>query len=385
LKLYALILVSLVAGAAFGVGLTWAEYGHSPAELIPQANRLSAAPSAGVPRLVVPVDLHDFGSVEPQIKLKHAFVIRNEGDGVLTLKAGPTTCSACTIAELTHDKVPPGGSTEVVVEYEAGVRATFRQTATVLSNDPRKSRIELTVTGTISARYSINPPVLDFGNVPAGESATVETRIEQFMPGEFTVEPPQIESGGSSELFELRVEPLAEADLSPEAVNGYQLLATVKPGLPLGPFRRTIRLTIGLDKEGKKAEQQIPLLGKVVSDLSIVGSGWRSDVGVLTLGSVPSKSGLSRELMLLLRGEHRDRIEVEPKELDPPWLKVSLGERSKLNESVDQMPLVVEIPPGQAPSIHLGTDQGAMGTIVLGVKNYPGLGEIRMRVKFVVE
>ncbi len=317
--------------------------------------------------------------------MQHAFVFQNAGTGVLKLKAGQTSCSACTIAELEADEVPPGESTKVVVEYKTGRLPKFRQTATILTNDPQEQRVELTISGSVTSKLDIRPAEISFGNVPAGESATAETRIVQHVAGELHVGDPEVTSGGSGDAFEFRVEPLPADELTSKIVGGYRVLATVKPGLPLGPFRRTIRVTLQFGQDPTRSEFEIPIQGMIVSDLSILGPGWRNDKGVLLLGSVPHVEGARRELKLLIRGKDRDSVVIEPIEREPSWLKVTLGERTKLNDAVDQVPLVVEVPPGSPPSIHLGTDQGALGTIVLGVKNHPHLEEIRLHVWFVVD
>ena len=197
----------------------------------------------------VPERTHDFGTIESGSTVRHAFVLKNTGTGTLTLEAGPTSCSACTIAELDKNQVPPGASTQVVVEYKTGQTSNFRQTATVLTNDPDQPRVELTVFGTVHSKFDIQPPVIFFGNVPAGEPATAETWLLQFVEGDLHVGQPELASGGPADDFEFRVEPLPDDQLPPKVVAGYRVLATAKPGLPLGPFRRTIRLAVDFGEE----------------------------------------------------------------------------------------------------------------------------------------
>ena len=382
-----ILLTSALLGTALGLGITWTSFGHSPSRVLPLETKVLAPPTVGdeTPRLEVDKDSHDFGNVEAGSTTRHTFVVTNHGPGVLKLTPGATTCSACTIAELDKSEVPSGESAEVTVEYRAsGAKPEFRQTATVLTNDPRHSRIELTISGKATSKLEVLPKPIDFGNVPAGESAQTEAQLRCFLPGELRIVEHQFEDANTAELFELRSEPLtAEEARREDAESGYTLVLSLKPGLPLGAFQQTIRLTLEIGTGGQRVEERLPVVGTVVGDLSVVGPGWRNDV--LSLGTIDRSAGATRKLTILVRGAARDQVEVEATQLDPPQVRVHVGERTPLNESVDQIPLEIEIPPGLSPAIRLGTDQGPYGEVVLGIKNHPGVKEIRIKLKFVIK
>jgi hypothetical protein len=66
-------------------------------------------------------------------------------------------------------------------------------------------------------------------------------------------------------------------------------------------------------------------------------------------------------------------------------MKVTVGEPTELRSgAVTQIPLTIEIPPGQPPVNHLGYDQGAYAEIVLET-THPEVKKIRIHVKFVIE
>jgi hypothetical protein len=380
------LLASLLSGTFLGVGWTWADFGSAPQLLTPLAERGPATEQGGaLPRLVIDATNHDFGAVEAGAQVSHAFRITNEGAGTLKLKAGKTSCSACTIAEIENPEVLPGESTTVVVAYEAGRRsAKFGQTATVLTNDRQLPRLELSVSGKVTSKLLARPFEFEFGNVAVGASATAQTKLLCFVPGSLSVVESKFSNADIAPYFEVQTDPLKSDQLQAEsAQSGFMAMLSLKPGLPLGTFSQTIRFTLELD--GKRVEHDVPIQGTIVSDLSIVGPGWREETGVLTLGTVRSAKGLRRKLTVLVRGPSRQQLEVEPIRVDPPSLQVTLGKRTALNENVEQFPLTIEIPPGQSPEIRIGTDQRPFGEIVLGVKNHPDLKEIRMRVKFTIE
>ncbi len=382
-----ILLTSALLGAALGLGITWTSFGHSPNRTLPLETKVPAPPTVDgeTPRLEVDKYSHDFGNVELGSTIRHAFVVTNRGPGVLKLTPGTTTCSACTIAELDNSEVPPGESAEVTVEYRtSGPKPEFRQTATVLTNDPRRSRIELTISGKTTSKVEVLPRSMDYGNVPAGESAQTEAQLRCYLPGALRIVEHPFEDAKTAELFELRSEPLtAEEARREDAESGYTLVLSLKPGLPLGAFQQTIRLTLEIGTGGQRVEERLPIVGTIVGDLSIVGPGWRNDV--LSLGTIDRSAGTTRKLTILVRGAARDQVEVEATQLDPPQVRVHVGERIPLNESVDQIPLEIEIPPGLSPAIRLGTEQGPYGEVVLGIKNHPSVKEIRLKLKFVIK
>ncbi|MEX0978993.1 MAG: DUF1573 domain-containing protein [Pirellulales bacterium] len=381
------VIASALAGAVLGVGITWADFGHAPPVAIPAAIQ---APKIGQqvtqPKLVVDTTLHDFGSVEDNSTVSHAFRFTNIGTATLTLKPGSTTCTACTFAEMSKSQVAPGETVDVVVQYTATSRKPdFKQIATVLTNDPEQQRVELNIRGDITSKFRMLPNRLVMSNVSAKETATAELRIYCFLSDEVRVVEHEFLNAESASLFEFKSEPIARDQFTePTAKSGCRVLVTLKPGLPLGPFRQTIRLTVETGQGGDPTTSEMSIEGVVVSDLSIVGPGWRSASGVLTIGNVNGAKGAKRSLTLLVRGEARKNVVVEPLKLDPPWLHVALGEPTELNDSVTQIPLSVEIPAGRPPAIYLGTDQGKFAEIILGVKNHPDVKEIRMYVKFVI-
>ncbi|MEX0586919.1 MAG: DUF1573 domain-containing protein [Pirellulales bacterium] len=377
------VIASGLAGLAAGVGMTWAAFADVPPLEIAKAAR---APAAGKPpRLVVDTKVHNFGLIDRDSSVTHTFRITNVGGSTLTLKSGTTTCTACTIAALSKKELAPGETAEVIVEYSARqAKPQFEQYATVLTNDPEQPRLELKIQGGTIRKFQILPDRVVLSNASASEPTTSELKVLCFLSDKLRVVDLAFEVNETSGFFEAKSEAIPPGELPGEAKSGCRVLVTVKPGLPLGPFRQTIRLALESGDDSKRTETEVYVEGAVVSDLSIVGPGWRSDAAVLSLGNVARDKGAKRTLNVLVRGAARRDVRVEPIELDPPWLRVTLGEPAELNESVIKIPLTVEIPPGRPPAIYLGTDQGKFGKILLGVKNHPYAKEIKMHVSFVI-
>src|SRR5262249_41451599 len=158
-----ILLASALAGAALGLGITWADFGHDPPRYFPEPLRALDPSQRGTPRVAVDQKVFDFGYVERDNKVRHVFRITNVGDGELALKPGTTTCTACTIAELAKTKVPPGETSDVIVEYTPSVsKPRFTQIATILTNDPREQRVELEIRGTVTSKYRVMPSSIVF-------------------------------------------------------------------------------------------------------------------------------------------------------------------------------------------------------------------------------
>jgi hypothetical protein len=379
---------SLVAGIAAGVGITWVSFGQAGSRLEPRPPELPLAGSdAEKPRLAVDATAHDFGTVDLSQTVRHTFRISNRGRGVLRLQAGRTTCSACTIAALDKTELGSGDTSNVVVEYKPGsFSRDFRQTATVLSNDPEHPRVELTVSGKLSVKLRRDPETFEFGNVAAGEGAKAELRLFYMLPGELRITDHAFVGDAPAENFSLDVRPIESDKLAEKgASSGALLVLSLKPGLPLGPFSQTIRLTLDTGEGTESFEYNVGAFGTIVSDLTIVGPGWLAKDGVLTLGAVPRDEGLTRALRILVRGDHRQQVRFEMVSVDPPQVQVTLGEPSPLNESVEQTPLEVMVPPGLPPILRTGSPQSPYGEILLKVDNHPHVKELKLRLKLTVE
>jgi hypothetical protein len=98
------------------------------------------------PKLVVPNEYHDFGTIGPNDVVKRIFVIRNEGAAPLTISRAYTTCG-CTTAEFTARVIPPGKVALVTLIFDAGFHDTRGQTVDrgiiIENNDPGNSQAEL--------------------------------------------------------------------------------------------------------------------------------------------------------------------------------------------------------------------------------------------------
>src|SRR5262245_45743862 len=153
------IISTIVLAALFGVlaggAVAYVEVTSDPDALDKLANEVAVVDAKTgekeVPRIAVDEPHYDFGSMQRGTTKSHEFVIRNAGKAPLKIRNGGTTCK-CTLSQLTEESIPPGGSTTVKLEWTAKAdNGPFRQVATVLTNDPTNSSVELQVDGQILA------------------------------------------------------------------------------------------------------------------------------------------------------------------------------------------------------------------------------------------
>src|SRR3972149_5879611 len=179
MRILGLILAAAVAGATIGAAVAYVETrpGGGVAAGPTASSGESAAPAGAAPRVEVAEPLYEFGAMQRGTTKSHEFSVRNAGQSPLTLRVGSTTCK-CTIGNVSNDPIPPGESVMVKLEWSALVNpGPFRQTATILTNDPRSSAVELLVEGEVTDATGIFPPDFMLDKITAGATKSAEVYV----------------------------------------------------------------------------------------------------------------------------------------------------------------------------------------------------------------
>jgi hypothetical protein len=370
--------VALIAGVAIGAGSAALEATLRPWR-VGDFLAVDTPSDAPTPQADVPETTHRFGSVGSGEKGQHAFVIRNSGTAALVLTRGATSCT-CTVSDLgpsteggdgtaeatAKRTIPPGGETTVSIQWTGkGPGGPFRQQATVLTNDPRRPEIAFVIEGTVVPTWKAVPDMIALPKLSTKSDAVVTTSVFTFGD-----EPPQVESlaaidDRTKEFFTVSSEPLSTADIAaePEATGGFRVSVAVKPGLPIGPLRQTVRMVFRIPAE---ITAEVPIEGSVAGDISFAGQKWDAARQRLILGQISSRAGLSTKLFVTARGPDRERVQPVVSEVVPESLVVEVGEAEPIGTgAVLRIPLTVTIPPGSPTANHLGSEQAPSGRIVL--------------------
>lgn len=385
-----IVLLAAAAGAGLGTALGYIEARLPEQAAQPTSVHKSegAGPKTG-PIAQVPEKEFNFDRIEQGASMKHAFKIRNVGDAPLKVSVLKTTCK-CTVGDLAKNEVAPGEETEIELEWTAKTApGPFRHGATLSTSDPRLSTLELTVEGDVVASSTLQPAELLLGTVSANTSKSVSTILTSNLTNDAQILKHEFSDPEIGKQFKLEITPLEKPELPrPEALSGIKVTATFDAGKTIGPFFTWLTLQTNL----KNAEKlTVPVTGSVVGDISVFSPLWTPSQGVLRIGPVPSKSGKSVRLNLAIRGEHAIGTNVAVANVDPPELKVTLGEVKEMGKELVHIPMTVEIVPGTRRMVRMSkitgdeesTEKGD-GEIVLST-THPDTSEVRLKVRFSVE
>lgn len=379
-----------------GILVGWLRLVSSPWEGLPGIDSRAAddhplpSGSAPLPKVVVDKLEYDFGTMDVEDKGSREFTVSNRGDALLKLTKGETTCR-CAASELEQTELLPGKSTKITLNWHPTEEpGPYQQSATFLTNDPRKPHFKITVSGKITATLRIRPMVLTFNRISTRESSQGTVKILSYLDKPLKIGDPRFDENGLERFFQATATPLSDEELKEDlgAKSGFLLTVSVKPGLPQGPFKQTIRLSTN---NPNKKEVAIPIEGSVGTEISVVGPGWDSEQDTLYLGTVKSQEGLSRRLLLVVRGPYRKEVHFKLAEPPPAPLKISLGKMTEINNGqVMQTPLIIEIPKGSPQASHLGhvQDNKDLADDVAVIKletTHPDTHVFRIPVRFAVE
>lgn len=381
------ILTILITAAVVGTvaGGTWAYIEVLADRDLPAVSPAETASPKGpvaeekTPRAVVDETTYQFGTMQRGTKKSHNFLIKNLGTAPLSLRV-ETSCK-CTVAQVTNN-IAPGESGNLLLEWTSSDNGPFRQSATIFTNDPLNSRIELTIEGTVTAATGIEPPDFLFDKITFGEAKSAEVFIMSMLHDEVVISDAQISDPDSRDKFEIKIEPVERESLpNPLAKAGVRIALTTKPDLPVGRLHQSLVLRTNLPE----AEHlEIPLVGRVIGDIRVHGPGWNEEEGVLLLGKIRSDEGRKARLIIAVRGANAAGVRFAVQSVDPPELKVTIGEPKPLRDTLLHVPVEIEVPAGTRPMVRLHTAQGDEGRIVLST-THDKIKELVLGVRFAVE
>ncbi len=382
-----IVFFAAIAGVGLGSALGYIE-GRLPAKIV---TKTEASASVGEARLgpvaQVPETTFNFDRIERGTSMKHKFKIRNAGDLPLKLEVLTTTCK-CTVGDLQNNEIAPGEETDVELEWTAKTPAgPFRHGATLSSNDPQQSRIELVVEGDVVESNSLLPPELLFNVVKTNSTKEVSSYLISNLDDEVRVTKYEFSDPEVAKQIKLTITPLEAGELPEAARSGVKMTAAYTAGKSIGPFFTWLTLETNLKSASKLT---LPVTGNVVGDISIFHPGWSPQQGVLRVGPVSSKEGKKLNVNVAVRGDYAQETKLEVASVDPEELKVSLGEPKKMGEQLVHYPLTIEIPVGTKPMVRIArpgeeADSPHGDGVIVLKSTHPDTTEVRLLVRFSVE
>lgn len=389
-----------ILGAILGFGLGWWSVEQRPWPGYPLLAEAQPADVAGTlppqwvsqkktgeaePRVEVPEDTYDFGKIESNSVVRHEFEIRNAGTAPLHLTKGDSSCR-CTVLNFEEAELAPGQSLKITLEFDGkDYVGPVTQRATIFTNDLRRPQITFTIKADVVRSIRVVPHEIVFTRLVRTQPAVGEAKIYVFRSQPVQVFQPEFAyQDESRQFFDLQLTPLQADELAvePGAKAGYRLVVRVKPGLPLGPFQQKIRL----HTDQKDApEIEIPLQGRVESDVSIVGAGWDASRGILHVGRVERPKGAERRVMLRLAALPDQKLEFHIEKSVPEFLQAVVEQDRIVQKDVTLLvPIVIRVPPGAGPANYYGNEEPELGRVIIKT-NHPDAPEVKILVRFAVE
>jgi hypothetical protein len=317
--------------------------------------------------------------MERLAKGRHTFVFENTGEYPLKLAKGDTTCK-CTRSELDEEEVQPGKSTKFTLEWEAKSEGEqFRQSATIFTNDPNRRSITLTVSGRLIQSLTVSPSELVFTNVTPESHSEGKARLLAQTSQPVKITGYSLVEEATAPFYDVSYAPLADKDVPTGYKSGWEVAVALKPGLPFGAIHQKIRLKTDLPNG---PEPEIGIQGNVSNGLSVFGHGWVAETQVLRLDVIKKRAGIKRTVQLLVSGPHRKEVSFRLLSTKPEFVQVTLGEPTRL-ESVTQVPLTIEIPPGSPIVNCLGVPGHEVGKVLLD-SGQPDIGQVTLKLQFAI-
>lgn len=389
MRIAVLSIVAILLGASIGLSITWLEFNGVNEHFLQHAR--STAPTKAATEEALPIAVveggrvFNFGVLNADQTREKTFVIRNEGGKPLDVQWVAESCGKCIQGreKFSGATVPPGGSCEVVVTYSTKKPGPkFSESATISTNDPENSSLLLEIKGDVVKAVRLEPESLTLNSILGSESSTAKVKLIGYQSDKLELLKHEFNNPNANSQFEWTSRPLNASELAAieHARAGLELQLLVKPGLPIGPISQNVTFKVQAENE---STLELPITGSVVGDLSVIGRNIDPRETTYSLGLVKRDTGRSGELFVLVKGPYRDDVKLTVGEVDPPELKIAVGEPKSEGKTV-KYPITVSIPKGTPPMSRIGTSQGKAGRFVLQT-THPFSKELPILVRFEVE
>ncbi len=325
------------------------------------------------PRLVVDQTSHTFEALNPTDPCHYDFVVRNAGDAPLKLAIGGLSCH-CLVSEIPEKPIPPHGEGKVRVGAKTSqVEGEFAHSATILTNDPARPRLVLSIRGVVRRYLVAEPPAIVVPEISLDAPTEAKTVVYSQVWDRLEIE--RVEPTPPSLQWKIEPEP-QDALARLEAKCGHRVVVTLPSGLPQGHFSGSLNLWMRIGEKGENKNLRIPVEGQVPKLRTVLGDA--VDVfGVIDIGTLRPGEGGRKAVLLKVRGKHR-QLKIEKVEKKPEFLQVRVDPLS--NPGLYR--IEVEVPPDAPPCDYRVDD--AMGWFRI-LTDHPQMPEIvALKVAFAV-
>ncbi|WP_037199111.1 DUF1573 domain-containing protein [Rhodopirellula baltica] len=341
-------LATIVTYAPFGVSKSQRAVYEKKVSLIKRDETLRKnAQSMGLPQAVLPSTRYDFGLVDPHTTASHAFEIRNHGSGPLTVDVAETTCK-CTVGSAKKGIIAPGETTSVTLTWNTGKKSEhYEQIARVVTNDPTREVIDLTVSGVVKTELFVPEKCV----CPSGDTGEIIEStfcVYSQLHKEITV----VNADSDLVGFDWEAAPISLdsqpslAEHQPTSISQIKVRCLAqKPG----SFRDELNLQLLVDGKTEVIEKSIQISGRVHAPISFHSPLLHSRDG-LELGTL----GNDRDHVfhMIVRQHFEGKRDLRVLDVSPEGLGVTIAPTNRLGD----YRLTIRVPEGM-PSTIFNLDQ----------------------------
>ncbi|MEM1227638.1 MAG: DUF1573 domain-containing protein [Planctomycetota bacterium] len=408
MKTFLACLLSVAVGSFVGFQINESRFGKYTATFGPfdeaqtvtvdQARKIARAGAvrSGAVAALPNGKVHDFGVMSPEEKGEHTFVIRNDGQENLSLKLGASTCK-CTLGELGDETLSPGSETEVKMSWTVLTNEkTFGQSAEVITNDPSNVAIKFEIVGKVVRSLEAVPSAIAIGEIAAGDSMELETRVFNYMESDIIPSDIRFSSEEINDLATIEVEPFepsSDDGIHSEARQGFLIQASIAPGLRQGPISPNLDFGFqladptALESSDDDSRRSFPIAvsGRIVGALSmletkqlrgIAGGGY-----LYEFGNLDDDADLKMSAFVRLKGDQADSTQLSIGQTGPE--DIVSAELGKVLGSADSkvIQLTVRLRRSKKRVERLGLNREDYGFVYVESDN-PKVPALKLRLKF---
>ena len=237
-----------------------------PGEVVSQT---TSTTSVSGPSFHMPSPVVDFGEVADFETRTASVAFINRGSEVLEVIKVQPTCG-CTSTKLEQTTFAPGEGDTINLTFKPKGSGKQSKTVFVVTNDPQKSKHEITIKADVIPTLQVNPRSLSFGKIPLGAGAK-RTLILQSGNPNYTM--------GSMNFFGDLKDQLAYTleETSPPGskTRKWKLDIALKPGMAWGWYTGSLRIS-GTVMEGANGKS-VPSTVTVGMNANVQGDLTASD------------------------------------------------------------------------------------------------------------
>ena len=228
-----------------------------------QPSHMAAEDHGGSPHMLpgVDADLANAPAIAVRDEHVHAGVISRDGpseveiaifnEGRRTLEITDVmTDEGCMVADIGERAIRGGGETVMTVVLDPTFMHGFEgeYELTLVSNDPRRSRLPLRITAEVEPEFAIEPRHFELGEVARGETVEQTLRVQQASDVPFSVTgvEPLREAPGLIVDYEQAPESEWEHPERPEYLVG--AVFSPPPEVEVGPYQAFLSLNTSLQR-----------------------------------------------------------------------------------------------------------------------------------------